>query len=129
MLDSVLSEYEKALTEFLTNAQSSRARSGSSIPQELEDKIVDLRALLQSVSISAKKIFPTITMAKFHKCNCQEFSYVGKHASVQTMQVELQESCGVAISYTWGEVDREYRYIGHKCEDPSKLVRLCLGAE
>ena len=68
-----------------------------------------------------------IRMAVIRNCSCAD--YGGPHFSIRTIETELHESFGVAISYTWGEFDRQQRRVGHVYDDSSKTVSLCLGAE
>lgn len=65
--------------------------------------------------------------AIFRVCHCD--GYDGEHLSVETRETVVIESAGVAISYTWGEFDRQYHRIGHRYGKPLEEVRICLGAE
>jgi len=40
------------------------------------------------------------------------------HLTVDFEDIELGKSSALAISYTWGEFDREDKFIGHDTETP-----------
>ncbi|KIW58153.1 hypothetical protein PV05_02700 [Exophiala xenobiotica] len=75
------------------------------------------------------KSLPVIKLASFERCSCDGFDAEQAHLSVHTHKTELREAKGVAISYTWGEFDRQKRCIGRKCGSPANAVFMELGAE
>ncbi|KAK6511770.1 hypothetical protein TWF481_000675 [Arthrobotrys musiformis] len=54
---------------------------------------------------------------------------VQKHVAVSWTKVQINEIDGTAISYTWGDFERENMVIGHWEEDPTRAVAMNLGTE
>ena len=86
-------------------------------------------SLPASAAAANIKSLPVVRLARFHRCSCEDFDGGKSHLSVETKKAELHESSGVAISYTWGEFDRDKRLIGHWQGHPQKEACITLGAE
>ncbi|KAK6353891.1 hypothetical protein TWF730_008313 [Orbilia blumenaviensis] len=54
---------------------------------------------------------------------------IQKHVAVSYTKVQINEINGTAISYTWGDFDRENMIIGHWEEDPTRAISMNLGTE
>ncbi|EWC44311.1 hypothetical protein DRE_01137 [Drechslerella stenobrocha 248] len=54
---------------------------------------------------------------------------IQKHVSIGWTKVQLNEAKGTAISYTWGDFDRENMVIGHWHDDPTRAISMNLGTE
>ncbi|KAF3920387.1 hypothetical protein ABW20_dc0102828 [Dactylellina cionopaga] len=54
---------------------------------------------------------------------------IQKHVSVSWTKLPINEVTGTAISYTWGDFDRENMIIGHWHDDPTRAIAMNLGTE
>ncbi|KAF3910341.1 hypothetical protein ABW21_db0208947 [Orbilia brochopaga] len=54
---------------------------------------------------------------------------VQKHVSIAWTKAPISEVKGTAISYTWGDFDRENMIIGHWHDDPTRAISMNLGTE
>ena len=95
--EGLLNQVQRSLTEYAKTEMQQRRLS---LPSSLS-------------AITTKPLPPIIKLAHFHECSCKEFNGDKSHLSITTKRAELDESHGVALSYTWGEFDREPRPIGH----------------
>ncbi|KAF3931519.1 hypothetical protein ABW19_dt0206340 [Dactylella cylindrospora] len=96
----------------------------------------------------------TLRVAHVAPCNCEQFKHkvvtrepqisglhpgqpllqwekrpVAKHVSVSWSKVPINILSGVAISYTWGDFERENMIIGHWHDDPTRAIAMQLGTE
>ncbi|KAF3222551.1 hypothetical protein TWF679_006021 [Orbilia oligospora] len=96
----------------------------------------------------------TVRVAHISECHCTQFKHqivtrepqisglhpgqpllqwakrpIQKHVAVSWTKVQINEIDGTAISYTWGDFDRENLIIGHWEEDPMRAVAMNLGTE
>ncbi|KAJ9605048.1 hypothetical protein H2200_010438 [Cladophialophora chaetospira] len=112
--DDVLKQLQRSLTLTEQAVANSRERRLS---------------LPTSVSATPLKPLPVIRLAYFDECSCSDFGDKDSHLSITTKKSELHKSHGVAISYTWGDFDRERRVIGHWSNPSKEAVTIVLGAE
>lgn len=107
------------------------SRVQGSLTESFETKLQEIRLSLagahSAITIKPPPLF--IKLAYFHECSCEEFDAGDSHLCMSTEEAELNESHGVALSYAWGEFDREPRLIGHWATDPSDTASITLGAE
>jgi len=78
---------------------------------------------------SGRMSVSTIRLATFAYCLCPAFS--GRHIVVSLKDVDIghAKNYAVAISYIWGEFDREEHDVGHVAGDTNLHVYLELGKE
>ncbi|KAK7897358.1 hypothetical protein LTR67_005247 [Exophiala xenobiotica] len=89
------------------------------------------RTSLLPLDVSTAQIKPLgiITLASFERCSCDRFDGGQTHLSIRMRIAKLDGTKGVAISYAWGEFDRQKRCIGHKRDSPADDVDMVLGSE
>ncbi|KAJ6259588.1 hypothetical protein Dda_5226 [Drechslerella dactyloides] len=96
----------------------------------------------------------TVRVAHVMACSCDEFKHkvvtrepqisglhpgqpllqwakkpIQKHVAIGWTKLPINEVKGTAISYTWGDFDRENMIIGHWQEDPTRAISMNLGTE
>ena len=71
----------------------------------------------------------TVTLAKFKLCIGADFGDSDSHLNVTTEKTDNSLLSAVAISYTWGEFNREPRIIGHWQGCPKSKAYIVLGSE
>jgi len=75
------------------------------------------------------KQWPNISIASCDHCQCSDFQGSRNHLSITITKINLKHAKAVAISYTWGEFDREDGAIGHPPGNPAKKLMVNLGKE
>ncbi|KIX04666.1 uncharacterized protein Z518_05536 [Rhinocladiella mackenziei CBS 650.93] len=70
--------------------------------------------------------YPTfIRVARMQFCHNSEYEHGSDlHLNIEFDDIELEKSSAIAISYTWGEFDREDEVIGHDTEGTPLLLNL-----
>ncbi|KAK6542021.1 hypothetical protein TWF694_007792 [Orbilia ellipsospora] len=96
----------------------------------------------------------TVRVAHVVECTCEKFKHkivtrepqisglhpgqpllqwakkpIQKHVSISWTKLPINEVSGTAISYTWGDFDRENMIVGHWHDDPSRAIAMNLGTE
>ncbi len=76
-------------------------------------------------------LLKNIRVASFIYCTCSAFETQLDHLAATITDTELTntQNNAVAISYVWGESDRESLILGHMHGEPGKAVTFTLGSE
>lgn len=82
-----------------------------------------------AASSANKGISARVTRVAYCQDAACSFAGLSPHLSVEIDDVPLKSKSATAISYAWGEFDREKTSIGHMSDDASAHVQLELGKE